>query len=107
MPRASVVIATHDRPQRLKRALRALREQTLPADQFEVIVVDDGSGPDTQQLLEREQAAGGLQLRVERRSPAGGPARARNAGWRTAGAPLVAFTDDDCEPGPAWLAAGL
>jgi GT2 family glycosyltransferase len=33
----------------------------------------------------------------------GGPARARNDGWRAATAPYVAFTDDDCVATPAWL----
>jgi GT2 family glycosyltransferase len=36
-----------------------------------------------------------------------GPAPKRNAAWRAGGAPLVAFTDDDCRPEPGWLAAGL
>ncbi|MBF6599557.1 MAG: glycosyltransferase [Dehalococcoidia bacterium] len=36
-----------------------------------------------------------------------GPAAARNAGWRAARAPVVAFTDDDCLPLPGWLRAGL
>jgi GT2 family glycosyltransferase len=36
-----------------------------------------------------------------------GPAAARNAGWRAAQAPLIAFTDDDCEPTPSWLEAVL
>src|SRR5436305_877860 len=34
-----------------------------------------------------------------------GPSGARNAGWRAARAPLIAFTDDDCVPSPGWLAA--
>ncbi|MGI8507615.1 MAG: glycosyltransferase family 2 protein, partial [Solirubrobacteraceae bacterium] len=36
-----------------------------------------------------------------------GPAGGRNAGWRLARAPLVAFTDDDCAPAPGWLACAL
>jgi glycosyltransferase involved in cell wall biosynthesis len=107
MLRVSVVIATHDRPQRLERALAALRGQTLPHGEFEVIVVDDGSGPETQLLLERQQADDRLPLRVARNSSSRGPAHARNRGWHMARAPLVAFTDDDCEPAPSWLAAGL
>jgi GT2 family glycosyltransferase len=31
----------------------------------------------------------------------------RNAGWRATHAPLIAFTDDDCEPAPGWLAAAV
>jgi len=37
----------------------------------------------------------------------GGPARARNHGWVTTSAPVVAFTDDDCVPTSRWLEAGL
>jgi GT2 family glycosyltransferase len=36
-----------------------------------------------------------------------GPGAARNAGWRRARAPLVAFTDDDCVPDARWLRAAL
>ena len=103
-PRVSVVVATHDRPERLERTLAALRAQTLPQDDFEVIVVDDGSGPQTRDLLRRDH---GLPLQVLRNESSGGPARARNRGWRAARASLVGFTDDDCEPVPEWLASAL
>jgi GT2 family glycosyltransferase len=36
-----------------------------------------------------------------------GPAAARNLGWRTARAPLIAFTDDDTVPAPTWLQHAL
>src|SRR5690606_28767157 len=36
-----------------------------------------------------------------------GPAGARNVGWRTAAAPIIAFTDDDTVPEPGWLQGGL
>ena len=106
-PELSVVIATRDRPQRLERQLTALRAQTVGPDRFEVIVVDDGSGPETARLLDREQARGGLDLQTVRRDVPGGPGAARNSGWRVARAPLVAFTDDDCEATPGWVAAYL
>jgi glycosyltransferase involved in cell wall biosynthesis len=99
------VIPTRDRPDRLARTLAALRAQTLDASRFEVIVVDDGSGPETTELLERDH--GLLDLHVVRNDVSGGPSRARNAGWLAARAPLLAFTDDDCEPEPGWLEAGL
>ncbi len=39
----SVVIPTHNRPEVLLRTLRALAEQTLERERFEIVVVDDGS----------------------------------------------------------------
>ena len=106
-PRVSVVMATHDRPGRLARALASLRSQTLSPDEYEIVVVDDGSGPETAEVLRREEDGEGPAIRVLRHDVAGGPARARNAGWRSARAPLIAFTDDDCEASPGWLEVGL
>jgi glycosyltransferase involved in cell wall biosynthesis len=104
-PDVSVVVATHDRAARLGELLASLRAQTLAPGRFEVIVADDGSTDATGALLEREEAWGGLALRSIRRPRAGGPAAARNDGWRAARASLVAFTDDDCVAEPGWLAA--
>jgi GT2 family glycosyltransferase len=106
-PLVSVVVSTYNRPGRLPRLLNALRAQTLALDSFELIVVDNGSAPDTARVLALELARPGLSLRCERLDPTRGPAGGRNAGWRLACAPLIAFTDDDCAPEPGWLAAGL
>jgi glycosyltransferase involved in cell wall biosynthesis len=104
-PLASVVIATRDRAHRLERALDAVGAQDF-AGEFEVIVVDDASSDGTPGMLEaRARAGGDATPRVIRRSSAGGPGAARNEGWRAATAPLIAFTDDDCEPQPGWLSA--
>ncbi len=99
----SVVIATRNRSKRLARALDAIEAQDLDAP-FELIVVDDASDDDTQAVLANRRT-GSVELRVERRTTAGGPAGARNSGLRLARAALVAFTDDDCEPSPGWLSA--
>jgi glycosyltransferase involved in cell wall biosynthesis len=105
-PSVSVVVATHNRPDRLERTISALRAQTFPRDSYELIVVDDGSGPETIQLVERLRALdGNPPLVVERLDPGLGPGGARNRGWRTARGELIAFTDDDCEPEPGWLEA--
>jgi glycosyltransferase involved in cell wall biosynthesis len=106
-PRVSVVVPTHNRPQGIAKTIAALRAQTLPDDQYEIIVVDDGSGAETGETLQRLRDSGAPELLVLRHEAAGGPARGRNAGWQAAQAPLIAFTDDDCEPTPHWLQAGL
>jgi glycosyltransferase involved in cell wall biosynthesis len=105
--RATVVLATHDRAERLRALLGSLREQTIPPDEFEVVVVDDASSDGTPALLDQELARGVLRLTVLRHDRALGPAVARDAGWRAGSGPFVAFTDDDCRLAPAWLEAGL
>jgi GT2 family glycosyltransferase len=107
-PRVSVVVPSRDRPASLAILLAALREQTIGAGAFEVIVVDDGSAASaTQHVVAEESNRGELRLRALRNDRALGQARARNQGWRQATAPAVAFTDDDCVPDPRWLEALL
>jgi len=104
-PRVSVVMATRNRADPLERALSALLRQDL-AEFFELVVVDDASADRTAEILarlEREDTPG-VTVCTLRRAVPGGPAGARNTGWRAASGELIAFTDDDCEPEPDWLA---
>ena len=97
---ASVIIATRDRLASLKRTLDALRAQETTAT-WELIVVDDGSEPPVPET--ELQGLGARLLRGEGR----GPATARNLGLREARGDVVLFTDDDTEPDPGWLQAGV
>ena len=103
-PVVSVVCATYRRPEQLGRLLAALAEQDLGLP-FEVVVSDDGSGDlaGTRALV----AASPLDVRLLEHPVNRGQAAARNDGWRAARAEVVAFTDDDCQPSPGWLRAGL
>jgi GT2 family glycosyltransferase len=86
--------------------LARLRAQTLDPSRFEVVVVDDCSDVE----VAAEVATLGqfpFRLRVLRSPSNGGPARARNLGWRSVAAPVLGFLDDDSLPAPGWLAAGL
>jgi glycosyltransferase involved in cell wall biosynthesis len=97
----SVVVCTRDGEHRLGSTLAALQRQSLEASRYEVIVVDDGSTDRTAQVAESSGA------RVVRLRPSRGLAAARNAGTAAAGAAIVAFTDDDCDPAEDWLEAML
>lgn len=95
----SVVIPTYNRKQSLHRCLCSFRAQTLPRDQWEVIVVNDG-GEDVSETV----AAFEKDFPVScHHQPNQGPATARNNGARLAAGRFIAFTDDDCEPAPDWL----
>lgn len=102
-PDVAVVVATYRRPGLLPRLVAALEAQR-GAGAVEVVVVDDCSGDDTGAVLSRLAAAASVPLRVLTQPRNRGPAAARNRGWRSTSAPLVAFTDDDCVPQPGWLA---
>jgi glycosyltransferase involved in cell wall biosynthesis len=84
----SVVIPTRDRARLLEQTLRSIGEQTLSPR--EVIVADDGSTDDTEDVV---RAAGARHIR----NAAGnwGPSAARNAGLAAASCELVSFIDSD------------
>jgi GT2 family glycosyltransferase len=96
-PEIAVVIPSRNAESRLEVTLASLRNQSLEADRYEIIVVDDRSTDATGAVA----AANGA--RVVRVQGAGGIAAARNAGASATRAPLVAFTDDDCEADIDWL----
>ncbi|GAB7522540.1 glycosyltransferase family 2 protein [Paraburkholderia sp. 2C] len=111
LPEVSVVVPTHRRPAMLATCLSSLAAQQLDCARYEIVVCDDGPGDRaTRAYVDRfsaGQAPRGLTVRYVPVTATQGPAAARNAGWRVARAPLVAFTDDDTIPDPRWLAAGL
>lgn len=107
-PRIAVVVASHDRPLRLRWLLNGLEEQTVAPELWEVVVADDSSGPEARELLESHPLARDGRLRHLALPPSvGAIGRLRNAAWRLAHAPLIAFTDDDCRPPPEWLERAL
>jgi GT2 family glycosyltransferase len=107
-PEISVVVPTYSRSAGIVELLSALAEQTLGAERFEVVVVDDCSTDDTFAVVGAMVPTVPYRLRlVQTPSNSGQPAAARNIGWREADAPLLAFIDDDVTPEAGWLEAGL
>jgi glycosyltransferase involved in cell wall biosynthesis len=103
-PEVAVAVGSHDRALRLRWLLNALEDQTIARDRFEVIVGHDSQGSDTDELLATHPLARDGTLRVVRLDPGSAPpGYNRNAAWRAARAPVIAFTDDDCRPPADWL----
>jgi len=90
--RISVVVTAYQPDQGLLTAVRSIVAQTW--GNVEVIIVDDGSGPDHDDML-RRAAALGPRIRVLRLPVNGGTYAARNAGLDAAGGEFVTFQDSD------------
>lgn len=102
-PRVSVVIPTFNRARDLRRCLRSLETQTLR--DFEVLVCDDGSTDDTEQVVRDCEST--LDLTYLPDVNWGGAAHPRNRGIARARAPFVAFLDSDDWWTPHKLAASV
>ena len=100
-PPVSVVVATHDRPDLLRRCLHSLLDQDHPA--LEIVVVDNARSTDaTERMVAAEFA--GRSVRYVREDVAG-LARAHNAGLAHVSGGVVAITDDDVVADRYWTAA--
>ena len=97
----TVCICSHNRPDDVRGCLDGLRAQTVPADRFEVLVIDSASGPAAAAAL-RQLVAGYARARLLRLEQPG-LSLARNLGAAEADAPYIAYLDDDAVPAPDWL----
>lgn len=102
-PEIAVVVSTFGRTAFLPGLVAALERQTLDFERFEVVLVDNGSADDTWDRLPLLVERSALRARAVRLNENRGPGGGRNAGFASSRAPLVAVTDDDCLPTPAWL----
>ena len=93
---ASVVVAARDSQQAVDAVAGCLETQTLARDDWELIVVDDGSP------VPLRCPAADHTLRIDTST---GAYAARNRGLSVAHGEVVAITDADCRPQPGWLEA--
>lgn len=99
-PALSVVICTYNRAPLLDKVLDSLCRQTLPAHDFEVVIINDGSADDTEVVA--TSYASKLPLRYAQQRNAG-LASAKNHGLFASRGDVVLFLDDDDIAGEALL----
>ncbi|MFC1830251.1 glycosyltransferase, partial [Thermodesulfobacteriota bacterium] len=95
--KVSVIITTYNRPGSLVKVLDGLRHQTRTAD--EVIVADDGSGPDTSDALQRFMKGAPYPLYHIRHEDRGfRAAEIRNKAINKSSGSYIVSLDGDCIP---------
>lgn len=90
---ASIVISTYNRAAALPSTLDALRRQDVPATDFEVLVIDDGSTDATPDVLRSVSVP--FELRTYRLPVNRGVSAARNVGLRNASGQYLIMMSDD------------
>ncbi len=97
----SIIIRTYNRANLLKRALSSLANQTLSTEQYEVIVVDDGSEDSTRDVCNMMQRKL-PNIKYISSDTNNGLGSATNLGVRSARGDYILFIDDDCIAKKDW-----
>jgi GT2 family glycosyltransferase len=101
-PKVSVIVPHYRDLRGLALCLEALERQTYPRADFEIIVGDNNS-PEGEAAV--AQVIDGRARLVIVHEKGAGPAR--NGAAAAARGEILAFTDSDCVPEPAWLDVGV
>src|SRR6185436_13962447 len=97
----SVAICTYKRASLLNHVLDSVARQSLAKDQFEIVIVDNGSTDRTREVVAAAQMKDSrIRYVVE---PKAGIAHARNRALQEARGENLAFIDDDAWADPKWL----
>ena len=96
----SVVIPTYNDRKALELTLTAFQCQTYPSERYEVIVIDDGSTDDTEELVSSFEKPYPLRYFKQ---PNAGRGKARNAGIEMANGDILIFNDADGLPVPDFI----
>ena len=104
MPELSVIIRTYNRRTRLRRCLEGLVRQTAAHEDFEVVVVVDGSSDGSLAMLEGLEPSFSMRVVVQENQ---GANIAFNRGIREATGEWCLFLDDDIEPHAGLVEAHL
>ena len=92
--RATIQLCTYNRAPLLDRVLDACFEQSVPADTYEVVLIDDGSSDDTPAVIARARERAPCRFTAVRQANSG-LAKGRNAGIARASGERIIFIDDD------------
>lgn len=102
--KASVIIPTYNRKEILHKTLLAISEQSISANNYEVIVIDDGSTDETEEMISQLKQKFPIHYQYQANS---GRASARNKGIKLAKNEIIIFIDSDIVVNQTFVEAHL
>jgi len=93
MVRVSIIVPSYNRKEILKEALKALFNQNYPWNQYEIVLVDDGSTDGTEQMV--KSLSSPCRLKYLKNRERMGAWKTRNRGIKEAEGEFIIFTDSD------------
>ncbi len=103
MKKLSVIIPTLNRQALLTETLKSIAKQTMPQEEFEILVIDNGSSDSTREVCqEYDKQHGNLRYIFD---PNPGLHVGRNKGYQESASDLLVYADDDIVAFPTWLEA--
>jgi glycosyltransferase involved in cell wall biosynthesis len=100
----TVIVPTYNRRDEIKELLESLTIQSISNDDFEIIIVDDGSDDDTEEVVNGFIKSTDLNISFLKQDHKG-PGEARNLGMQNAKGNYQLFIDSDCIADVNWLTA--
>ena len=100
----SAIVCTYSNASLLRRTLDSLIKQTLPPQEYEIVVVDNNSTDNTREVVREFEKRASHQIHYVLETIQGLSA-ARNTGIQHSSGPIISFIDDDAEAAPDWLRA--
>ncbi len=94
--KVSVIVPAYNSQKFISKCIEALLAQKYQCDDYEIIIIDDGSTDRTAEIVRAYPVKYLFQKNQ-------GPAAARNIGAKEAKGEIILFTDSDCVPSDNWI----
>lgn len=101
MIQLSIIIPTRNRSVLLHNTLESIAKQSFPIEDYEVIVIDNGSTDDTKEVVKSFETK--LPHLVYHYDATPGLHVGRHNGYKLAKSEILVYADDDIEAFPTWL----
>ena len=106
LPVVTVIVPTYNRAVSLADTLDGIAKQDYPRGLMDVVVVDNSSIDNTEDVVEEARKRSPFAIKYFRKENRG-PAASRNYAIERSSSEILAFTDSDCSVAPDWVRRGV